>query len=103
MVEPVETLYADFRDTEGLIASSVAAAREGFTGRIAIHPAQVDGINRAFSPSEADVAHARRVIEAFAAQPDLGTVGLDGMMLDIPHLRQAQLVLARHDAHAGRS
>ena len=102
-VEPVETLYADFRDADGLLASCAAAAREGFTGRIAIHPAQVEAINRAFSPSEAEIAHARRVIEAFAAQPDAGTVGLDGRMLDIPHLKQAQLVLARHDAHAGRS
>jgi citrate lyase subunit beta/citryl-CoA lyase len=101
-VEPIETLYADFRDTDGLLASCAAAAREGFTGRIAIHPAQVAGINQAFSPSEADVAHARRVIEAFAAQPDVGTVGLDGKMLDIPHLKQAKQVLARHEAWAGR-
>ena len=99
-VEPVETLYADFRDGAGLLASCAAAAREGFTGRIAIHPDQVATINQAFSPSEADVAHAKRVIEAFAAQPDVGTVGLDGKMLDIPHLRQAQLVLARQQAHA---
>ncbi|MGI4951255.1 MAG: HpcH/HpaI aldolase/citrate lyase family protein [Janthinobacterium lividum] len=97
--EPVETLYADFRDEAGLLASCAAAAREGFTGRIAIHPDQVAGINRSFSPSEADVAHARRVVEAFAAQPDVGTVGMDGKMLDIPHLKQAQRVLARHDAH----
>ncbi|MGI4800855.1 MAG: HpcH/HpaI aldolase/citrate lyase family protein [Janthinobacterium lividum] len=99
-VEPVETLYADFRDHEGLAADCAAASREGFTGRIAIHPAQVAGINAAFSPSEAEVAHARRVTEAFAAQPNVGTVGLDGMMLDIPHLKQAQRVLARHTAHA---
>ena len=101
-VEPVETLHADFRDAEGLLASCMAAAREGFTGRIAIHPAQVAVINQAFSPSEADMAHARRVIDAFAAHPDVGTVGLDGMMLDIPHLKQAQLVVARHEAHASR-
>ena len=99
--EPVETLYTDFRDEDGLVASCVAAAREGFTGRIAIHPAQVPGINRSFSPSEADVAHARQVIAAFAAQPDAGTVGLDGKMLDIPHLKQAQRVMERHKAHAG--
>jgi citrate lyase subunit beta/citryl-CoA lyase len=98
--EPVETLYADFRDNDGLLASCAAAAREGFTGRIAIHPNQVEGINQSFSPSEADVAHARRVIGAFAAQPDVGTVGLDGKMLDIPHLKQAQRVLERHEAHA---
>ena len=98
--EPVETLYADFRDNDGLLASCATAAREGFTGRIAIHPNQVEGINRSFSPSDADVDHARRVIAAFAAQPDVGTVGLDGKMLDIPHLKQAQRVLERHEAHA---
>jgi len=97
-VEPIETLYADFRDTAGLLADCAAAAREGFTGRIAIHPAQVDAINQAFSPSMADVGHARRVVAAFAAAPDVGTVGLDGMMLDIPHLKQAQRVLDRHAA-----
>ena len=101
-VEAIETLHADFRDPDGLLASCVSAAREGFTGRIAIHPAQVATINQAFSPSEADMAHARRVIDAFAAHPDVGTVGLDGMMLDIPHLKQAQLVVARHEAHASR-
>ena len=98
-VEPIETLYADFRDTDGLLADCAAAAREGFTGRIAIHPAQVAAINQAFSPSEVDVTHARRVVAAFAATPDVGTVGLDGMMLDIPHLKQAQRVLTRHAAH----
>jgi citrate lyase subunit beta/citryl-CoA lyase len=102
-VQAVETLYTDFRDGDGLLASSAAAAREGFTGRIAIHPDQVAGINQAFSPSAADVAYASRVIEAFAAQPDVGTVGLDGTMLDIPHLKQAQSVLARHEAHASRT
>ena len=97
--EPVETLYADFRDEDGLRASCIAAAREGFTGRIAIHPNQVAGINQCFSPSEADVAHAQRVVAAFAEHPDVGTVGLDGKMLDIPHLKQAQRVLERHAAH----
>ncbi len=100
-VEPVETLHADFRDDAGLRESSLAAAQEGFTGRIAIHPDQVPGINASFSPSEADVAHARRVVEAFAANPDAGTVGMDGMMLDMPHLKQARRVLDRHAAHAG--
>lgn len=100
-VEAIDTLYTDFRDPEGLAESSAEAAREGFTGRIAIHPAQVAGINRAFSPSEADVAHARRVLEAFAAQPDVGTVGLDGKMLDIPHRKQAERTLARHASRPG--
>ena len=102
-VEAIETLYSDFRDADGLAASSMEAAREGFTGRLAIHPDQVAGINRAFSPSEADVAHARRVLEAFAAQPDAGTVGLDGRMLDIPHRKQAERTLARHASRLGDS
>jgi citrate lyase subunit beta/citryl-CoA lyase len=97
-VQPIETLHADFRDEAGLRAGSLAAAREGFTGRIAIHPAQVGPINEAFAPSAADVAHAERVVAAFAAGESTGAVGLDGMMLDMPHLKQARLVLARHAA-----
>lgn len=101
-VQAIETLHADFRDTDGLRTSSLAAAREGFTGRLAIHPAQVGPINGAFAPSEADAAHARRVVDAFAARGDAGTVGLDGKMLDIPHLRRARAVLARHAAFTSR-
>ena len=101
-LEPVETLHADFRDAEGLRASSLAAAAEGFTGRIAIHPDQVPPINEAFKPSPTAVAHAQLVVDAFAANPDAGAVGLDGAMLDMPHLKQAQAVLARHEAYAGR-
>ena len=102
-VEPVDTLHADFRDLEGLARTSATAARDGFTGRLAIHPDQVPVINRAFSPSDADVERARRVLAAFAAAPDAGVVGLDGKMLDVPHLKQAERVLARHAAHTGRS
>lgn len=102
-VEPVETLYADFRDPAGLMAASRAAAREGFTGRIAIHPDQVGPINDAFTPSADEVAHAQRVVDAFASEPGAGVIGLDGRMLDIPHLRQAEQVLARAAAHAGRA
>lgn len=94
-VVPIETLYSDFRDEAGLRADCAEAAREGFSGRIAIHPDQVAVINEAFSPSAADIDHARRVVAAFAASPDTGVVGLDGKMLDIPHLRQAEQVLAR--------
>jgi citrate lyase subunit beta/citryl-CoA lyase len=101
-VQAIETLFVDFRDDQGLRASCRAAAQAGFTGRIAIHPAQVGTINEAFAPSEQDVAHARRVLAAFAAQGSTGTVGLDGKMLDIPHLKQARAVLARHEAYAAR-
>ena len=93
-VAAIDTLYVDFRDEAGLRAASVAARAEGFAGRLAIHPAQVATINAAFTPSEAEAEHARRVVEAFAAEPGAGTVGLDGRMLDRPHLRAAERLLA---------
>ena len=66
----------------------------GFVGKIAIHPAQSEVINKAFTPSEEDLAHAQRVIDVFEQNPGLGTVGLDGKMLDMPHLKQARNVIA---------
>ncbi|RJF89404.1 CoA ester lyase [Oleomonas cavernae] len=93
-VAPIDTLYADFRDMEGLAASCRISRRDGFTGRIAIHPDQVETINRCFTPAPGDVAHARAVVDAFAAAPDAGTIGIDGKMYDIPHLKQARRVLA---------
>jgi citrate lyase subunit beta/citryl-CoA lyase len=92
-VPAIDTLYTDFRDPTGLAASCAVSRRRGFSGRIAIHPDQVAVINEAFSPSEAELAHARRVVEAFAQQPDAGTIGLDGAMLDLPHLKQARRTL----------
>jgi citrate lyase subunit beta/citryl-CoA lyase len=97
-VQAIDTLYVNFKDGAGLLASSRAAAKEGFTGRIAIHPDQVAGINEAFAPSKEDVAFANRVIAAFA-QAGTGTVGLDGKMLDMPHLKQARHVLAMHEQY----
>lgn len=91
-VEAIETLYVDIRDDAGLAASSRRARAEGFSGRIAIHPGQVDTINAAFTPSDDEVEFARRVVDAFA--DDAGTVALDGKMLDLPHLKQARRVLA---------
>lgn len=93
-VPAIETLYVDFRDDDGLRASCRAARAEGWSGRIAIHPAQVAGINESFSPSEEEVAFARRIIAAFAAEPNAGTVGIDGKMYDIPHLKAAHKTLA---------
>lgn len=93
-VAPIDTLYADFRDAEGLAADCRIARRDGFTGRVAIHPDQVATINACFSPSEADLSHARRVVEAFAAAPDAGAIGIDGKMYDIPHLKAAHRTLA---------
>ena len=101
-VAAIETLYVDFRDDAGLRLSSGQAADEGFSGRIAIHPAQVASINAAFAPSEQAVAHARRIIAAFDAHPGAGTVGLDGRMIDIPHLKQARNLLVLHDSIARR-
>ena len=91
---PIDTLYANFRDPEGLEVDCRKARRDGFLGRIAIHPDQVDTINRCFSPSEEEVAHARRIVDAFAANPELGTIGIDGKMFDIPHLKAAHKTLA---------
>ena len=100
-VQAVDTLYVDYKDEAGLRKSCIAARAEGFTGRIAIHPAQVDAINDGFKPSPAEVAFARRVVAAFAEQPGAGTIGLDGKMLDIPHLKQAKKTLAMHEAYDG--
>jgi citrate lyase subunit beta/citryl-CoA lyase len=93
-VQALETLYADFRDQEGLAESCRIARRDGFVGRIAIHPDQIATINSCFTPSEADIAHARRVVAAFAADPDVGTIGIDGKMYDMPHLIAAKRALA---------
>jgi citrate lyase subunit beta/citryl-CoA lyase len=90
---PLETLYVDFKDQEGLAQSCKAARRDGFVGRIAIHPDQVATINACFTPSQADLEHARRVVAAFAAQPDVGTIGIDGKMYDMPHLIAARRTL----------
>jgi citrate lyase subunit beta / citryl-CoA lyase len=93
-VQAIDTLYVDFRDEEGLRKSSRASRSEGFTGRVAIHPAQVAAINESYMPSDQEIDHAHRIVAAFDAEPGAGTVGLDGKMIDIPHLKQAQGVLA---------
>jgi citrate lyase subunit beta/citryl-CoA lyase len=92
-VLPLDTLYGDFKDQKGLAESCRIARRDGFVGRIAIHPDQIATINVCFTPSEADLAHARRVVAAFAAQPDAGTLGIDGKMYDMPHLIAAKRAL----------
>ena len=85
--QPIDTLEPDFRNEKGLRAACAAARREGFTGQIAIHPAQVAAVNEGFRTTAEEVAFARRVVDTFAASPGLGTVGMDGRMLDMPHLR----------------
>jgi citrate lyase subunit beta/citryl-CoA lyase len=100
-VAALETVFPTFRDIAGLTDAAARAARDGFTGMLAIHPAQVPVINAAFTPSAAVVERARRIVAAFAAQPGAGVVGLDGAMLDAPHLREAQRLLARVDGATG--
>ena len=93
-VAPIETVYPAFRDEEGLRAYAARARRDGFTGMMAIHPAQVEVINAAFTPSDAEVEHARAVVAAFEANPGAGALSLDGRMIDRPHLVQAHRILA---------
>ncbi|NPT57081.1 HpcH/HpaI aldolase/citrate lyase family protein [Paraburkholderia elongata] len=96
-VDAIDTLHADFRDGDGLAAACAVARRRGFRGKIAIHPDQVDIINEAFTPSEAEIAAARRIVDAFAAQPQAGTLSFDGVMVDLPHLKQARRTLGLDD------
>lgn len=93
-VTAVDTVYTNFRDAEGLRTELEQARRDGFTGKLAIHPDQVSLINEAFTPSAAERAHAERVVAAFAAAAGAGVASLDGQMIDRPHLLQAQRVLA---------
>ncbi len=95
-VEPIDTVYVNFRDREGLEAETREARRDGFTGKMAIHPDQVGPINAVFTPSAAEIEHARAVVAAFDGAA--GVASLDGKMLDKPHLVLAEKVLARAKA-----
>lgn len=92
-VPPIDTVHTDFRDAAGLAAACRASRRRGFRGRLAIHPDQVPVIHEAYTPGEAELAHARRIVDAFAAQPDAGALSIDGVMVDLPHLTQARRTL----------
>ena len=94
-VEPIETVFPAFRDMDALAAYAARAARDGFTGMMAIHPAQIETIHAAFTPSEAAIREARAVVAAFEANPGAGALALDGRMIDAPHLRQARRLLSR--------
>ena len=98
-VAAIETIQGDFRDLEGLKARAEKVRRDGYRGMLAIHPAQVDVINAAFTPTEEEIAAAREIVELFAANPGVGTIGHKGAMLDRPHLARAQLLLKQ----AGRA
>jgi citrate lyase subunit beta / citryl-CoA lyase len=93
-VAPIDTLYANFKDAEGLERDCRESRRDGFSGRIAIHPDQIATINRCYAPSEAELEQARKIVAAFAANPGAGTLGIDGKMFDIPHLKAARKTLA---------
>lgn len=96
-VPAIETVYPDFRDTDGLAAYAARARRDGFTGMMAIHPAQIPVINAAFAPSAAEIDHAQRIVAMFDAQPGAGVLTLDGKMIDAPHLKAARRILAQRD------
>ncbi|MBF9233369.1 HpcH/HpaI aldolase/citrate lyase family protein [Microvirga alba] len=94
-VDAIDSVYTNFRDMEGLEAECRAARRDGFVAKMAIHPAQVPVINAAFTPSPEAIERARAVIAAFEANPGAGVVGVEGEMLDRPHLLRAERLLKR--------
>ena len=93
-VQAIDTVMADFRDLDRLKVVCNEGRRDGFTGKICIHPAQVEVINEAYSPSSEELDHARAVIKAFAENPEAGTLQIEGKMIDKPHLVLAERVLA---------
>lgn len=98
-VAAIETIQGDFKDLDGLRRRAEKVRRDGYRGMLAIHPAQVDVINDAFTPSEEELAAAQEIVDLFAANPGVGTIGYKGAMLDRPHLARAKNLLAQ----AGRS
>lgn len=94
-VPAIETIFPEFGDLDGLARYARRAARDGFTGMMAIHPTQIPTIHAAFAPAPALVEHSRRIVAAFAQHPGAGVLQIDGAMVDAPHLKQAQRVLSR--------
>lgn len=92
-VPAIDTVYTDYKDEKGLARYAAAARRDGFEGMLAIHPGQVQIINDAFVPTRGETERAQRIVELFAANPDAGTLGLDGEMIDRPHWLQAKRIL----------
>jgi citrate lyase subunit beta/citryl-CoA lyase len=92
-VTAIETIQGDFRDLDGLKARAEGVRRDGFRGMLAIHPAQVDVINAAFTPTEAEIAEAQEIVDVFAANPGVGAIGWKGGMLDRPYLARAERLL----------
>jgi citrate lyase subunit beta / citryl-CoA lyase len=94
-IDAIDAVYTNFRNEAGLLAECREARRDGFVAKMAIHPAQVAVINETFTPSAETLAHARAIVDAFAQNPGSGVVGLNGEMLDRPHLERAERLLAR--------
>jgi citrate lyase subunit beta/citryl-CoA lyase len=94
-VRPIDTVYIDFRDAQGFREEARRAARDGFTGKLAIHPDQVAMINELFTPTPEEIARAEAIVRLFVDNPDAGALSLDGQMVDRPHLIRAQRLLAR--------
>ena len=94
-VPAIDTVYTDYKDTAGLAEFAAAARRDGFEGMLAIHPDQVEIVNDAFVPTSEETERAQRIVELFAANPDAGTLGMDGEMIDRPHWLQAKRILKR--------
>lgn len=94
-VQPIDTVFVNFRDEEGLRLEAQEAARDGFTGKMAIHPNQVDAINAAFTPSADEVAVAGEIVRAFADNPQAGVIAICGRMVDRAHVVGAERILAR--------
>jgi len=102
-VPALDTVYVDFRNEAGLRRECEEARRDGFTGKMAIHPAQIKPINEVFTPTAEAVQRANAVIAAFAQNPGAGTVGIGGVMYDRPHLERARQLLTRVKSAANRS
>ena len=94
-VQPIDTVYVDFKNDKGLRKETEEARRDGFTGKLAIHPAQVAIINEVFTPTAEQIAKAQAIVDAFAAAPNTGVVGIGGVMYDRPHLARAHTLLER--------
>ena len=94
-IAAIDTVYTDFRDNEGLKAECAAAVEDGFSSKLAIHPDQVETINLAFTPSAEAISRAEEIVAAFAAAGDVGVIAIDGRMLDRPHLKAAERLIAR--------
>ena len=101
-VVAIDTVFTDYRDLDGVANYAANARRDGFGGMLAIHPAQVDIINSAFMPTSEEIARAKKIVELFAQDPSAGTLGLDGEMIDRPHVVQAQRLLELANKLAAR-